>query len=52
MIDQESWFEFGEKFERQRVLQILDILEGALVESEEDAKMTLHIVRKLVEANE
>jgi hypothetical protein len=52
MHDQESWFEFGEKYERQRVIQILDILENSLVESEEDAKMTIHIVRKLVETNE
>jgi len=52
MGDQELWFEFGEKFENQRILDLLDKLEETLLDSEEDAKMTIHIVRKLVEANE
>lgn len=52
MQEQETWFEFGEKFERQRVLDLLDKFEESLLDSEEDAKMTIHIVRKLVETNE
>lgn len=51
MLDQEAWFEFGEKFERQRTFDILDKFEESLVDSEEDAKMAIHIIRKLIETD-
>ena len=44
----ESWFELGEKLERNRTLEILDSFEAKLVDSEEDAKMTIAILRKLI----
>lgn len=50
--NQAVWFEFGQTFENDRVLEILDNLENSLVESEEDAKMTIHIIRKLIDLNE
>ena len=43
----ESWFDLGERLERQRWIDLLDKLENSLVDSEEDAKMTIHIIRKL-----
>jgi hypothetical protein len=51
MLDQESWFEFGEKFERQRIYDLLDKFEESLLDSEEDAKMAIHIIRKLIETD-
>jgi hypothetical protein len=44
----ESWFELGEKLERKRILGVLDKFEEKLVDSEEDAKMTLAILRELI----
>lgn len=43
----ESWFTLGEALERRRWTDVLDKLESSLVDSEEDAKMTIHIIRKL-----
>lgn len=48
----ESWFELGEKLERKRILDLLDKFESKLLDSEEDAKMTLAILRELVENGE
>lgn len=48
----ESWFELGEKLERKRVLEILDNFDQKLVDSEEDAKMTLAVLRELIENGE
>lgn len=48
----ESWYELGEKMAERRFLEILDKLEDGLVDSEEDAKMTIHLIRKMVESNE
>lgn len=48
----ESWYELGEKMAEKRFLEILDKLEDGLVDSEEDAKMTIHLIRKMVESNE
>ena len=45
----ESWFELGEKLERKRILNMLDTFESKLVDSEEDAKMTLAVLRELIE---
>lgn len=45
----ESWFELGEKLERKRTLNILDSFEEKLVDSEEDAKMVLAVLRELIE---
>jgi hypothetical protein len=47
----ESWFELGEKLERKRVFDILDKFEENLLDSEEDAKMTIHLIRKMVETD-
>jgi hypothetical protein len=44
----ESWFDLGEKLERGRTLDILDNLEEKLVDSEEDAKMVIHILREMI----
>ena len=48
----ESWFELGEKLERKRILNVLDTFESKLVDSEEDAKMTLAVLRELIESGE
>lgn len=45
----ESWFELGEKLAEKRFNDILDKLETNLLDSEEDAKMTIHLIRKMVE---
>lgn len=45
----ESWFELGEKLERKRVLNTIDNLIDRLVDSEEDAKMALVILREMIE---
>lgn len=54
MVDSagESWFELGEKLAEKRFLGILDNLEEKLVDSEEDAKMVIHIIREMVKASE
>lgn len=44
----ESWFELGEKLAEKKFLGILDNLEEKLVDSEEDAKMVIHIIREMV----
>lgn len=44
----ESWFELGEKLERKRVLSTIDTLIDKLVDSEEDAKMALTILREMI----
>ena len=48
----ESWFELGEKLERKRILNVLDSFDKKLVDSEEDAKMTLAVLRELIENGE
>jgi hypothetical protein len=48
----QSWFELGEKLERKRILNVIDTLESKLVDSEEDAKMTLAVLRELIENGE
>jgi hypothetical protein len=48
----ESWFEMGEKLAEKRFLDILDKFEDGLLDSEEDAKMTIHLIRKMVETDE
>lgn len=48
----ESWFELGERVAEKRFLEILDNLENKLVDSEEDAKMVIHIIREMVKAPE
>jgi hypothetical protein len=48
----ESWFELGEKLAEKKFLGILDNLEEKLVDSEEDAKMVIHIIREMVKAPE
>jgi Cdc6-like AAA superfamily ATPase len=45
----ESWFELGEKLERKRVLNTIDNLMDRLVDSEEDAKMALVILKEMIE---
>ncbi len=45
----ESWFELGEKLERKRILGLLDKFEGKLVDSEEDAKMVIGIIREMID---
>lgn len=54
MVDSvgESWFELGEKLAEKKFLGILDNLENKLVDSEEDAKMVIHIIREMVKAPE
>jgi len=44
----EAWFDLGERLERRRTLNILDEFEAKLVESEEDAKMVIHVIREMV----
>jgi hypothetical protein len=44
----ESWFELGEKLERKRTLDLLDNFEEKLVDSEEDAKMVIHVLREML----
>lgn len=44
----ESWFDLGEKLERERTLDILDNFEKKLVDSEEDAKMVIHVLREML----
>lgn len=48
----ESWFELGEKLAEKRFMDVLDKLEDGLLDSEEDAKMTIHLIRKMVENDE
>lgn len=48
----ESWFDLGEKLERKRVLDLLDNFDKKLLDSEEDAKMTLAVLRELIENGE
>lgn len=48
----ESWFDLGEKLAEKRFRDILDKLENNLLDSEEDAKMTIHLIRKMVENDE
>lgn len=48
----ESWFELGEKIAEKRFRDILDKLEKNLLDSEEDAIMTIHLIRKMVENDE
>jgi len=48
----ESWFELGEKLERKRILNLLDKFDNKLVDSEEDAKMALAVLRELIENGE
>ena len=43
----EFGFALGELAEKDRWIGILDKLESNLVSSEEDAKLTIHIIRKL-----
>lgn len=45
----ESWFELGEKLERKRILNTIDNLIERLVDSEEDAKMALVILKEMIE---
>lgn len=48
-VDQacEFGFTLGEIAEKDRWIEILDKLESTLLDSEEDAKMTIHIIREL-----
>ena len=48
----ESWFELGEKLERKRIIYLLDKFDNKLVDSEEDAKMALAVLRELIENGE
>jgi hypothetical protein len=43
----EFGFTLGEIAEKDRWLELLDNLENSLLGSEEDAKLTIHIIRKL-----
>lgn len=45
----ESWFELGEKLAEKKFMSVLDKLEQSLLDSEEDALMTIHLIRKMVE---
>jgi hypothetical protein len=45
----ESWFELGEKLAEKKFMSVLDKLEKSLLDSEEDALMTIHLIRKMVE---
>ena len=53
-VDQacEFGFTLGEIAEKDRWCEVLDNLEAKLLESEEDAKMTIHIIRKLAGVEE
>lgn len=44
----ESWFELGEKLAEKRFMGVLDNLEEKLVDSEEDAKMVINIIREMI----
>lgn len=46
----ESWFELGEKLAEKRFMGVLDNLESKLVDSEEDAKMVIGIIREMVKS--
>ncbi len=48
----EFGFTLGEISEKTRWLDILDKLEESLLDSEEDAIMTIHLIRKMVENDE
>ncbi len=48
----ESWFELGEKLAKKKFMSVLDKLESTLLDSEEDALMTIHLIRKMVEEDE
>jgi hypothetical protein len=48
----ESWFELGEKLAEKKFMSVLDRLETSLLDSEEDALMTIHLIRKMVEEDE
>jgi hypothetical protein len=48
----EFGFTLGEISEKDRWVEILDKLESSLVSSEEDAKLTIHIIRKLAGVSE
>ncbi len=48
----ESWFELGEKLAKKKFMSVLDRLESTLLDSEEDAIMTIHLIRKMVEEDE
>jgi hypothetical protein len=45
----ESWFELGERLAEKKFMSVLDRLETSLLDSEEDALMTIHLIRKMVE---
>jgi hypothetical protein len=47
-----TWFDLGEKLAERRFLDILDKLENSLLDSEEDAIMTIHLIRKMVESDD
>ncbi len=48
----EFGFTLGEISEKTRWLDVLDKLEESLLDSEEDAIMTIHLIRKMVENDE
>lgn len=48
----EFGFTLGEISEKTRWLDVLDKLEESLLDSEEDAIMTIHLIRKMVEEDE
>jgi hypothetical protein len=48
----ESWFELGEKVAEKRFIGILDNLEERLVDSEEDAKMVIGIIREMMKESQ
>jgi hypothetical protein len=48
----EFGFTLGEISEKTRWLDALDKLENSLLESEEDAIMTIHLIRKMIENDE
>jgi hypothetical protein len=48
----EAWFILGERIAERKFLDILDKLEKSLLDSEEDAIMTIHLIRKMVENDE
>lgn len=45
----ESWFELGEKVAEKRFMGILDKFEESLLDSEEDAKMVIGIIREMID---
>jgi len=48
----ESWFELGEKLAEKKFRDTLDKLEDSLLDSEEDAIMTIHLIRKMIDQDE